>query len=106
MNILNALKSKVQYPLSDDTFNSILIDRELSGVDEYSKEIANSTLFKGALADSYMQVIICANVSEGGVSITLTESKEKQLLSMANVLYSAIGEKQQGNIPIVTIEPF
>ncbi len=99
MTILEAIRSKVPYPMSEGFFQSILIERSLSDMDEYTKEIALSASFKGAMADALIGVATAPSISEGDIRI----SKENAdiLIKSANSLYSEIGEEPKG-IPTVT----
>lgn len=94
MTILEALKSRVHYPLSDNTFQSIITFRGLVSADNFTKEIANSNSYKGALADLLYEIVIVPNISEGGVSISYSD--KKVILDRANSLYLEIGEQTKG----------
>lgn len=98
MNILEALKSRVHYPLSNNTFESIITQRWIDGTDEFTTEVANSNSFKGALADVLYEVVIVPNISEGGVSISYSDKKE--ILKRANSLYKEIGEQPKGEAKV------
>lgn len=102
MNLLEALKSKVQYPMPDSFYQSILIGRSLDGAAEFTAEVSKSSEFKGAYADCLIGVATAPNVSEGGVSISVSDSEK--LVNIANSIYTNIGEKVVGKeIPTVTI---
>ena len=103
MTILEALKSRVHYPLSGNTFESIATQRGIVTADEFTTEVANSKHFKGALADLLYELVAVPNISEGGVSISFAE--KKYILSRANNLYNEIGEQSKGEAK-VKIMPF
>lgn len=90
MTILEALKAKVKYPMTTNFFLSILIDRGLSGDVEYTNDIATSKEFKEARADCLIELIDTPNISEGGVSISLSD--KDSIILVANKLYGEIGE--------------
>ncbi len=102
MNLLEALISKVQYPMPESFYQSILIGRSLDGNTEFTAEVSKSKDFIGAYADCLVGVVTAPNVSEGGVSISVSDSDK--LLNIANTLYKSIGEKVVGqNTPQVII---
>lgn len=99
LTVLSALKSKVQYPLPDDFFRTIMMQRELP--DEVcTKDILDSVSFKGAMADCLKQVIMYPNsVSEGGMSISKADKDD--LLYLANQFYREIGEEPISERPVI-----
>lgn len=103
MTVLEALKSRVHYPLSGNTFESIATQRGIVTIDEFTTEVANSNSFKGALADLLYELVSVPNISEGGMSISFSE--KKVILSRANSLYLEIGEQTKGEAR-VQIQPF
>lgn len=94
MNILTALKTKSSYPLSDDTLTAILIQRDLDGEDDFTKVVANSSIFQGAVADLYVLLATQPNITEGGMSVSQNDAST--FLSLANRIYSNIGEANKG----------
>lgn len=91
LSTIDALKSRVQYTLPSAFFDSVMMERGLDGSADCTKEILNSSEFKGAMADCLRQIIIYpSGISEGGMSITKAESQS--LMAEANRLYRAIGE--------------
>ncbi len=90
MTILDALKSKIKYPMTVDFFLSILIDRGLNGDEEYTTSVATSKEFKGARADSLIELIDTPNISEGSVSISVAD--KASIIVVANRLYRELGE--------------
>ena len=91
MTILESLKSKVSYPLGEDTLNSILITRGLDAGAEFNVSIANSNSFKGAVADLYLQLVTVPNISEGGMSVSYGD--KNVFLSLYRALKKEIGEE-------------
>ena len=51
MTVLEALQAKVSYPLGAAFFETILIERSLTGTDQYTATIAKSKKFRLATAD-------------------------------------------------------
>lgn len=86
MTYLEALKGKLNFPLSDNSFILALTDRGLTESATYAKCAA----FDLAYADAIMTVITSPNVSEGGYSITLTE--RSNLLKLAEAMYAKHGQ--------------
>lgn len=94
LTVKQALVSKVNYPLQE-FFDTALIDRNLSGNDEYTYEVSQSNDFKGALADCLKNVLIQGiNFSEADKSVSLMSDKDKRLLAYINSLYNSIGEPE------------
>lgn len=92
LTILAALKAQVQYPLPNDFFASVMVERGLSGDGTCTKEVFNSKSFKGAKADCIRQLILYpSSISEGGMSIS--KAAEDALRKEANRLYRQIGEE-------------
>lgn len=97
MTVLEALKSKVKYPLTDALFQSILIERNLKAEDNYTQEVSQSNAFKGARADLLIAQIDCPQIQEGGMSISLTD--KSNFIDVANTIYAEIGEPLYGQKP-------
>ena len=85
MTILEALKAKVSYPLTEDTLNLLLIQRELNNDDEFDASVAKSNAFQGAVAT-------VPNMSEGGMSVSFNDAS--RFISLANKIYKNIGEEE------------
>ncbi|MCW0484060.1 DUF6706 family protein [Gaoshiqia sediminis] len=84
MTVLEAIKSTVAgYPLSDDTFNRVLIDRGLSATAEYA---GTSKEFELAKADILMVLVSAAGITEGGFQISVTD--KSNFIKMANAIYT------------------
>ena len=83
MTVLDAIKSTVAgYPLSDDTFNRVLIDRGLSATAEY---VGTSKEFELANADILMVLVSAAGITEGGFQVSVTD--KSNFIKMANSIY-------------------
>lgn len=101
LTVFSALKAQVQYPISEDFFNTVMMKRGLNGEDACTKEILDSSNFIGAHADCLKQVIIYPNsISEGGMSIS--KADRQSLLAIANRLYRSIGEDAVEEKPKIT----
>lgn len=99
LTTLSALKSQVQYPLPDDFFRTVMVQRELED-GECTKDVLDSANFKGAMADCLKQVILYPNsISEGGMSISKADKND--LLFLANRLYREIGEDPISERPTI-----
>lgn len=102
MTILQALKSKVDYPREDCYYEEILIGRGLDKNAEYTDEIARSRAFIGAHADGLFSLLTAVNFSESDISVSLPNMDN--VLHVANILYSSIGEPVKNpGIPRVRI---
>jgi hypothetical protein len=85
MTYLEALKGKVDYPLTDNAFTLCLEDRGITSSGTYVK----GESFDLAYADALMIVVTTADKKEGGYSISLTD--KKTLEKLANGIYSKYG---------------
>ena len=86
MTNLEAIKAKLNYPLSDNAFTLALLDRGLTATDTY----ATGQSFDLAYADTITTLVTAPNVSEGGYSVSLSD--KKTLLDLANGIYKKYGE--------------
>lgn len=85
MTYLEAIKAKVDYPLSDNAFTLCLEDRGLTTTGTYEKGEA----FDLAYADALMIVVSTADKKEGGYSVSVSD--RATLTKMANGIYSKYG---------------
>ncbi len=90
MTVLEALRSLVKYPLDEGALKVVLIDRELCEYDEYCAELGKSKQFQGARADCYRELLDAPNITEGGLSISISE--KAIIEKIANGIYAKIGE--------------
>ncbi len=94
MTILEALKSKVKYPLSEDFFQSVLIERGLSGGNVFNEEVATGKAFRLCRADCYIGQVDAPQIQEGSVAISLTD--KSNFITLANAIYREYGELEYG----------
>ena len=88
MNFRDAIKSTVAgYPLSVNTFDRILIDRDLSATADYT---GSSRAFELATADIYKTLVTAANITELDVQISMTD--KSNFIKMANAIYAKYDE--------------
>ncbi len=85
MTYLEAIKAKLDYPLSDNAFIVALEDRGLTSTDAYVKGEA----FDLAHADAIMMIVTSPDKREGGYSVSLSD--RKTLTSLASGIYSRYG---------------
>jgi len=96
--ILQSLVDEIYYPISEGLIENKLIKRELTGTTEFTKEVAESKKYKGALADCLISLLQAINVSEADKSVgAYTDADKKFILDWANKLYGEIDE------PLVTM---
>lgn len=86
MTYLEAIKGKLNYPLSDNAFILALTDRGLTHTDTYVK----GQFFDLAHADTIIMLISSPNITEGGYSVS--QSDKNILLDLANGIYVKYGE--------------
>jgi hypothetical protein len=96
MTNLEALKASVAgYPLPDNTFLKVLLDRGVAATDAYA---AKNKAFELATADVYTILSTAANISEGGFSVSI--SGKERFAKLASSIYSKYGVS--GYSPTVT----
>jgi hypothetical protein len=86
MTNLEAIKGKLNYPLSENSFILALEDRGLKSVGIYTK----SQAFDLAYADAITTLVTVPNVTEGGYQVSLTD--KESLLKLADGIYKKYGE--------------
>lgn len=102
--ITQALIDEIHYPIPVGFVENKLIERQLSGDEEYSFEVAQSKEWKGALADCLYSLVQAVNLSESDKSIgTLSDKDKERLLVRINTLYKSIGESPALGQPMVYI---
>lgn len=104
--VKQALLDEIHYPISDGFVENKLIARQISGCDIFTYEVANSSNFRGAVADCLFSLIEAPNVSESGVSFSMSD--KELILRKVNSIYSSIGEQEVAlqSVPKVTILTF
>lgn len=99
MTNLEAIKSlAVAYPVNENTYLRILVDRGLAADETYT---GKSKAIELSQADLYVSLLTATNVSEGGFQISISE--KSNFLTVASGLYDKWGEVNPlKNEPIVT----
>lgn len=88
MTNLDALKSKaIGYPVDENTYQAILIDRGLTAASDYA---GNSKAFELAKADLYVTLLTAANIIEGGFQVSMTD--KSNFKEVASGIYDKWGE--------------
>lgn len=85
MTNLEALKAKLNYPLSDNSFILALSDRGLVSTATY----ADSKSLELAQADLIYTLVTTPNITEGGYSISLSD--KSSLMKLADGIYLKYG---------------
>lgn len=104
MTVLEAIKEAIGYPISDNRAKMTLIKRGLTGTDEVSRAILNGKPFELATADLIFWLITAVDISEGGVSISLSD--KKSLKEFASGLYSKWGETDHSRATAKFVNPW
>lgn len=101
--VKQALLDEIHYPISDGFVSNKLLSRGLSEYEEISYEIIQSPMFRGAVADCLFSLIEAPNVSESGVSFSMSD--KELILKKVNAIYSSLGEPEVAlqSVPKVTI---
>jgi hypothetical protein len=69
--VLTTLKSLINFPLSEESYNTFLINSDLDGDAVYTKELRRDVEL--AAADLILIVCTSGNVTEGGYSLTVND---------------------------------
>lgn len=85
MTNLEAIKAKLNYPLTENAFILALQDRGLASAGIY----AGGESFDLAYADAITTLVTVPNITEGGYQISLTN--KTALLSLAAGIYTKYG---------------
>jgi hypothetical protein len=94
MTALEALKARVNYPLTDAQAEEKLISRGVEPTDYYTKETADSKAFQLAYADTLRLVLTMVNLSQGG---SITAQNPAGIQGTANAIYKKYGEPLIGD---------
>jgi hypothetical protein len=86
MTNLEAIKGKLNYPLSVNSFTLALEDRGLSAAGTY----VSCQSFDLAYADAMTTLATAPNITEGGFQVSLTD--KTALLRLADGIYTKYGE--------------
>ena len=89
MTNLQALKARVNYPLTDVQAEEKLVCRGVEASGTYSKEVADSQSFRLAYADTLRLVLTMVNLSQGG---SITAQNAAGIRGTANAIYKQYGE--------------
>lgn len=89
MTLLEAIKSRVNYPMTDLQATEKLEGRGLMPDDSYDSEVAAGRAFQLAYADTLRFVITMVNLSQGG---SITAQNTAGIRGTANAIYKKYGE--------------
>lgn len=93
--IRQAIIDEIYYPIGGGVVDNKLIKRGVNGETEFTQEVANSSEYKGVLADCLYSLIQAISFSEADKSVSsLTDSDKRMILKWANSLYTDIGEPE------------
>lgn len=93
MTALEAIKSSVNYPLTDANAQTFLIGRGVDPSGEYSAEMAQSKDYRLAYADTLRFLVTMVNLSQGG---SVTQAAADLYARTANAIYREYGEALVG----------
>ena len=94
MTLIEAIKQRVNYPLSDSQAEEKLISRGLAADTTFSKDVADSREFQLAYADTLRFVLTMVNLSQGG---SITAQNPAGIQGTANAIYKKYGEPLIGD---------
>lgn len=89
MTNLEALKARVNYPLSDSQAEEKLVGRGVEIDDDFTQSVAESKAFQLAYADTLRFVITMVNLSQGG---SISAQNTAGIRGTANAIYKKYGE--------------
>ena len=89
MTNLQAIKQRVNYPLSDIQAEEKLVTRGVDPNATFSKEVADGKDFRLAYADTLRFVLTMVNLSQGG---SITAQNPAGIRGTANAIYKQYGE--------------
>lgn len=93
--ICEALIDEIHYPLSKGFVENVLIKRGLNGDDDFGLNVSQSDDYRGAVADCLCSLLFSVNFSEADRSVgSLSSEDKKNILQLANSIYTSIGEKE------------
>lgn len=102
MTALDAIKARVNYPLTSVQAEEKLISRGVDAEETFTKEIAESKGSRLAYADTLRLVLTMVNLSQGG---SVTAQNMAGIRGTANAIYKEYGEpligetgEEQGSI--------
>ena len=87
MTNLEALRSMVQYPVSENLLVKALLDRELDKDSDYSRE--NKKLVDLTYADVLSALVSSPNISEGGYQLSISD--KSAITKVASGIYDQYG---------------
>ena len=93
MTALEAIKARVNYPLTNSQAEEKLIARGVSPEAGYTSELAQSRAFLLAYADTLRLVLTMVNLSQGG---SITAADRSDLRDIMNGIYRRYGEDATG----------
>ena len=92
--VQQALADEVHWPLSEGFVENVCIKRGIDTEEEFSRSVAQSIAYRGALADCLISLAQAINFTEADKSFgNLTEAQRRFILKKANALYASIGEQ-------------
>ena len=89
MTVLQALKNRVNYPLTDLQVQEKLEGRDVFPFDDFSASVANSRAFQLAYADLLRFLVTMVNLSQNG---SITAQNMAGIRGTANAIYKQYGE--------------
>ena len=87
MTVRESLKAVHHYPIAESAINDIADERALELNEEATLEVRLSSPFKLAKADVILWVSEAPNITEGGISISISEAARERLRQKANKIY-------------------
>lgn len=100
MTILEAIKARVNYPMTDVQAMEKIVGRGLNPADAFDASVASEQAFHLAYADTLRFVITMVNLSQGG---SITAQNMAGIRETANAIYKKYGETLIGDTANPTV---
>ena len=100
MKISAALKSITNYPIPSSVIENVADEAGLGdATQEITKEIRKGSDFKRATAYVYRFLADAPNITQGGISYTISEDERSRFAKRAAAILDELGEGDTADIP-------
>ena len=103
--ILNTLKALTNYPIPEALIERALTDRGIEASDAYDSMVGRSADFRMTVADIYRFLVDAPNISQDGISFSISDEMRKRYAAKASIIEQqyggdddTVGEAQYGSI--------
>lgn len=93
-SLLETLANICAYPIPEVALEGIGIERGIDLAQDADGELMRTKEYRLAKADTLLWLVYAPNVSQGGVSYSLSDEQRKRFIAQANAIY---GEYADGS---------